>query len=107
MILDTDRMPVRYRNRHTSQILTEKIPTERGMHFLHENSVSPFFARHLKSGKRPFSPDPDILCSPGNGKILVFPELADSIEFPINGASVNPGSLFGLAVRELPRRLAG
>ena len=97
MILDTDRMPVRYRNRHTSQILTEKIPTERGMHFLHENSVSPFFARHLKSGKRPFSPDPDIFCSPANGKALVFPELTDGTEFPVKGVSVNLESLLGSA----------
>ena len=56
-----------------------------------------FFARRLKPGARPFFPDPDILCSPADGKALVFPALAEGIEFPVKGASVNLDSLLILA----------
>ena len=47
-----------------------------------------FFYRRLKPSARPLDPDPNRLISPGDGKILVFPRIEDSLELPIKGASV-------------------
>src|SRR6185436_17800519 len=33
-----------------------------------------FFSRRLKPGARPFPPEPEIFCSPADGKVLVYPE---------------------------------
>jgi len=33
-----------------------------------------FFCRHLRSGARPFDPDPTVLCSPADARLLAFPE---------------------------------
>jgi len=52
-----------------------------------------FFARRLKPEARPFTSDPAALCSPADGKILVFPELTPETEFPIKGSSVSPATL--------------
>jgi phosphatidylserine decarboxylase len=95
MVLGTDKIQVSYRNRRTRQILIEKIPTEKWWRYLYENPASPLFARQLKSGQCPFSPDPDILCSPASGKILVFPKLVDGIRLPVKGVSVCLESLLG------------
>ena len=47
-----------------------------------------FFYRKLKATARPLDPDPNRLLSPGDGKILVFPDIDDSLDLPIKGASV-------------------
>ena len=52
-----------------------------------------FFSRRLQPGARPFADDPQILCSPGDGKILVFPHLTEEIPFPVKGSSTTPVSL--------------
>ena len=61
-----------------------------------------FFARRLKPGARPFAADPDTLCCLADGKALVFPELADGVEFPIKGASVTPASLLASGADAAP-----
>jgi phosphatidylserine decarboxylase len=56
-----------------------------------------FFTRRLKPGTRPFDSDPTALCSPADGKALVFPEFTPAVEFPVKGASVTPASLLASA----------
>jgi phosphatidylserine decarboxylase len=52
-----------------------------------------FFTRKLKAGARPFDPDPRALCSAGDGKLLVYPELADDVRLPIKGTACSPEAL--------------
>ena len=40
-------------------------------------SFNAFFIRRLKSNARPFHPDPDIFCSPADGKVVHVRKLAD------------------------------
>lgn len=56
-----------------------------------------FFARRLKPEARPFDSDPTALCSPADGKILVFPTLTPKVEFPVKGAFVTPAELLASA----------
>ncbi|MSS73967.1 MAG: phosphatidylserine decarboxylase [Candidatus Latescibacteria bacterium] len=68
-------------------------------------SFNAFFARRLKPGARPFSPDPDALCAPVDGKALVFPSLAAGVRIPVKGGAVSVASL--LASETLARRYEG
>lgn len=56
-------------------------------------SFNAFFSRRLRPGARPFAEDPRTLCSPADGKILVFPRLADEVQIPVKGAMVEPSAL--------------
>ncbi|AHD00984.1 archaetidylserine decarboxylase [Leisingera methylohalidivorans] len=42
-----------------------------------------FFVRRLKPESRPFSDDPNEIVSPADGRVLVFPELAEDIFIPV------------------------
>jgi phosphatidylserine decarboxylase len=56
-------------------------------------SFNAFFTRRLVPGARPFDPDPRALCSAGDGKLLVYPELADDVRLPIKGTACSPAAL--------------
>ncbi|WP_027258804.1 MULTISPECIES: archaetidylserine decarboxylase [Leisingera] len=44
-----------------------------------------FFVRNLKSEARPYSKDPRDIVSPADGRVLVFPELAEDVFVPVKG----------------------
>ncbi|MCH8004449.1 MAG: phosphatidylserine decarboxylase [Nanoarchaeota archaeon] len=54
----------------------------------HYASFNAFFTRRLKSNARPFSPDPEIFCSPADGKVLVYPDLTPDTAIPVKGGTV-------------------
>ncbi|MFA6110724.1 MAG: archaetidylserine decarboxylase [Candidatus Latescibacterota bacterium] len=56
-------------------------------------SFNAFFSRRLRPGARPFSGDPRALCSPADGKVLVFPRLTGEVRMPVKGAMVEPSAL--------------
>lgn len=47
-----------------------------------------FFTRRLKPGARPFVSDPNVLCSPADGKVLVYSRLNAESRIPVKGSSV-------------------
>jgi phosphatidylserine decarboxylase len=55
-----------------------------------------FFIRRLKSGARPFDPDPDLLCSPADCRMLAFAGLDEMTTFPVKGLCFTIPSLVGL-----------
>ncbi len=57
------------------------------------DSFNAFFTRRLKPGVRSFAAEPDVLCSPADGRALVFPCLNDGMDFPVKGARVTPAEL--------------
>ena len=65
-----------------------------------------FFYRHLRPDARPFDPSPEILVSPADCRLLVFPSLQDDTCIPVKGSSFTLGALFGpdLAARAEPFR---
>lgn len=56
-------------------------------------SFNAFFERKLKPGARPFDPDPAVLTSGGDGKVLVYPRLAEDERLPIKGTACSPAAL--------------
>ncbi|KIC39123.1 archaetidylserine decarboxylase [Leisingera sp. ANG-M7] len=44
-----------------------------------------FFVRNLRPEARPFSADPNDIVSPADGRVLVFPELAEDVFVPVKG----------------------
>jgi phosphatidylserine decarboxylase len=52
-------------------------------------NLNAFFSRKLKPGARPFVHDPSVFCSPGDGKILVYPQLTERTHLPIKGSHVD------------------
>lgn len=57
------------------------------------HSFNAFFSRKLKPNARPFIPDSDIFCAPGDGKVLVYPQLTNKTQIPVKGASITLESL--------------
>ena len=49
-------------------------------------SFNDFFTRKLKPDARPFIADNNVLCSPADGRILVYPEISPDAKFPVKGA---------------------
>ncbi|NEQ50829.1 MAG: phosphatidylserine decarboxylase [Leptolyngbya sp. SIO3F4] len=52
-----------------------------------------FFSRHLKSHARPFIKNADIFCSPGDGKVLVYPKLTKQTQIPVKGSAITVEAL--------------
>ena len=52
-----------------------------------------FFARNLKPEARPFDPDPKQVVSPADGRVLVFPELAEDVFVPVKGHPMSVRSM--------------
>ncbi|UWQ34844.1 archaetidylserine decarboxylase [Leisingera sp. M527] len=66
-----------------------------------------FFVRHLKPEVRPFSTDPKDVVSPADGRVLVFPELAEDIFVPVKGHPMSVRTMLpGIADRFIGGALA-
>lgn len=59
----------------------------------HYQSFNAFFSRHLKTHARPFIKNADIFCSPGDGKVLVYPQLTKQTQIPVKGAAITVETL--------------
>ena len=57
------------------------------------SSFNAFFARHLRPGARPFDADGNIIISPADGRLLVFPECVADSPVPVKGAQRTIGEL--------------
>jgi len=63
---------------------------------LHEfGSFNDFFTRHLVRGARPFSPHPENLCAPADGRLLVTESLEPETRLPVKGAAWRVDDLLG------------
>lgn len=51
-------------------------------------SFNAFFSRRLKSNARPFIQDVNIFCAPGDGKVLVYPQLTELTQIPVKGSYI-------------------
>lgn len=58
-------------------------------------SFNDFFTRKLKPDARPFIADNNVLCSPADGRILVYPEISPDAKFPVKGAVRSLNELCG------------
>ncbi len=50
------------------------------------NSFNDFFTRRLKSGMRQADTNPDVICAPADGRLLLYPEIESNAQFPVKGA---------------------
>lgn len=70
-------------------------------------SFNDFFARHLKPQARPYSDDPTEVVAPADGRVLVFPKLAEDVFVPVKGHPMSITSMLpGLSERYLGGALA-
>ncbi|NSY38235.1 archaetidylserine decarboxylase [Leisingera sp. ANG59] len=66
-----------------------------------------FFVRHLKPEARPFSAAPKDIVSPADGRVLVFPELAEDVFVPVKGYPMSVRTMLpGIAERFIGGALA-
>ncbi|KIC26638.1 MULTISPECIES: archaetidylserine decarboxylase [unclassified Leisingera] len=66
-----------------------------------------FFVRHLRPEARPFSADPKDIVSPADGRVLVFPELAEDVFVPVKGYPMSVRTMLpGIAERFIGGALA-
>ena len=70
----------------------------------HYFSFNDFFIRRLKPGARPCDPDPEHLCCPADGKVLVYPQLAAEDGLPVKGSQLAAHALLAAAVDPTPYR---
>lgn len=56
-------------------------------------SFNAFFSRRLKPEARPFTSAKNLFCAPGDGKVLVYPELLSETRLPVKGSSITLASL--------------
>ena len=49
-------------------------------------SFNDFFTRKLKPGMRPFVADENVVCSPADGRLLVYPDVDKTAKIPVKGA---------------------
>ncbi len=49
-------------------------------------SFNDFFTRRLKPGSRPVAEGKNILISPADGRLLIYPEISPTVGFPVKGA---------------------
>ena len=54
----------------------------------HYVNFNEFFIRRLKTGMRPFADQAETLCSPADGKALVYPDLTPKTQLPIKGCHI-------------------
>ena len=62
-------------------------------------SFNDFFTRKLKNGARPAAAGDDVLCSPADGRLLIYPDVEKDVKIPVKGAV---RSLESLCAMELP-----
>ncbi|XHE50869.1 archaetidylserine decarboxylase [Phaeobacter sp. BS23] len=66
-----------------------------------------FFARNLRTEARPFDPSPSVIASPADGRVLVFPELAEDVFVPVKGHPMSIRTMLpGIADRFIGGALA-
>ncbi|ATG43291.1 phosphatidylserine decarboxylase precursor [Phaeobacter piscinae] len=66
-----------------------------------------FFARNLRPEARPFDPSPSVIASPADGRVLVFPELAEDVFVPVKGYPMSIRTMLpGIADRFIGGALA-
>lgn len=65
-------------------------------------NLNAFFSRRLKAGARPFITDPQVFCSPCDGKVMVYPELDEGTRLPVKGAYVTLDALMASEEAALP-----
>ncbi|UTS80438.1 archaetidylserine decarboxylase [Phaeobacter piscinae] len=66
-----------------------------------------FFARNLKPEARPFDSSPSVIASPADGRVLVFPELAEDVFVPVKGHPMSIRTMLpGIADRFIGGALA-
>ena len=68
-------------------------------------TLNEFFARRLKPGTRPIDPDPEILISPADCQLLVYPAAEGDAVVPLKGSPWNIGEI--LADPDLAGRYEG
>ena len=66
------------------------------------SSFNDFFTRRLKPGVRPCDPDPERLCCPADGKVLVYPQLAAKDVLPIKSNPIAAHALLAEAIDPTP-----
>jgi phosphatidylserine decarboxylase len=67
-------------------------------------SFNAFFSRRLKPDARPFVANPDVFCTPGDGKVLVHPRLEQETRILVKGVSMDLRSLLASnAIAEIYR----
>ena len=70
----------------------------------HYRNFNDFFIRRLKPQARPCDPDPTRLCSPADGKVLVYPRLDPVDRLPVKSCAFTVDSLLGEIVDPAPYR---
>ncbi|MEW2914538.1 archaetidylserine decarboxylase [Leisingera sp. JC11] len=66
-----------------------------------------FFVRNLRPEARPYSADPQDVVSPADGRVLVFPELAEDVFVPVKGYPMSVRTMLpGIAERFIGGALA-
>lgn len=63
------------------------------------DSFNDFFTRRLKPGARPAADGENVLCTPADGRLLIYPAISPKAKFPVKGAA---RSLNELCRCELP-----
>ena len=63
-------------------------------------SFNDFFTRKLKPGLRPAADGDNVLCSPADGRLLVYPDVAKDAEVPVKGALRSLEALCGMSLPE-------
>ena len=61
-------------------------------------SFNAFFSRRLKPTARTFSNNADVFCAPGDGKVLVYPQLTSETRIPVKGADLTLESLLNCKI---------
>ncbi len=68
----------------------------------HYSSFNDFFIRRLKPGARPCDPDPERLCCPADGKVLVYPQIAAEDVLPVKSNQLSARELLAAAIDPTP-----
>ena len=70
------------------------------------DSFNDFFARKLKAGLRPAAQGDDVLCSPADGRLLVYPDIPKDADIPVKGAMRSLESLCDMPLPALKYSVA-
>lgn len=62
------------------------------------SSFNTFFSRQLRPSARPFIPDANTFCAPGDGKVLVYSQLNSTTKIPVKNQYISLDSLLVSAI---------
>ena len=68
----------------------------------HYSSFNDFFIRRLKPGARPCDPDPERLCCPADGKVLVYSQIAAEDELSVKSNQLSARELLAETIDPTP-----